>query len=359
MNNYFCCYKCRSDLVFKDNSFDCIKCNLQYKSNNGIFDLRNIDSQDTKGFSIKKDFVISNIISKYFDNFKYFNGILKFYEKVSSFDDNDLSDNAKLNEITYELQKFDNPQTEDQIIHGHDILNKVNLYREEFNFPDFKKNVCLENGAGHGLFIDGFSKNFEKVIVIDFSLSYLLICKKLCEERKINNVILICASVEDLPIKSNLIDFIHSNNVIEHVTNQNFMIKEISRVLSNKGLLFLLSPNKNSAYFEPHYGLPFYGFFPLKFRYWYIYKTRKIDCRDVSLLNLKELKNIFYKNFDGDSRLTFLPSKLKKTAQTSLIRKIIVFLISNRILGSIFSFLINKLFIGIVPYHVIIAKKND
>ena len=358
MNNYFCCYKCRSDLVFKDNSFDCIKCNLQYKSNHGIFDLRNIDTQDTKGFSIKKDFVISNIISKYFDNFKYFNGILKFYEKVSLLDDNVLNDDSKLNEITYELQKFDNPQTADQIIHGYDILNKVNLYREEFNFPDFKKNVCLENGAGHGLFIDGFSKNFKKVIVIDFSLSYLLICKKLCEERKINNVILICASVEELPIKSNVIDFIHSNNVIEHVTNQDFMIKEISRVLSNKGLLFLLSPNKNSAYFEPHYGLPFYGFIPLKFRYWYIYKTRKIDCRDVSLLNLKELKNIFYKNFDGDSRLTFLPSKLKKTAQTSIIRKIIVFLISNKILGSIFSFLINKLFIGIMPYHVIIAKKN-
>ena len=54
MNNYFCCYKCRSDLVFKDNSFDCIKCNLQYKSNNGIFDLRNIDSQDTKVFQLKK-----------------------------------------------------------------------------------------------------------------------------------------------------------------------------------------------------------------------------------------------------------------------------------------------------------------
>ena len=96
------------------------------------------------------------------------------------------------------------------------------------------------------------------------------------------------------------------------------MIKEISRVLSNKGLLFLLSPNKNSAYFEPHYGLPFYGFFPLKFRYWYIYKTRKIDCRDVSLLNLKELKNIFYKNFNGDSRVTFLPAKLKKLLKPAL-----------------------------------------
>ena len=222
MKNYFCCYKCRSDLVVENNCLVCIKCNSQYKSNYGIFDLRNIDSQDTKGFSIKKDFVISAIISKYFDSFKYFNGILKFYEKVSSLSDKELSDKVKLNKIISELQKFDNPQTEDQTIHGYDILKKVNLYREEFNFPDFKKNVCLENGAGHGLFIDGFSKSFEKVIVIDFSLSYLLICKKLCEERKINNAILVCASVEELPIKSNLIDFIHSNNVIEHVTNHNY-----------------------------------------------------------------------------------------------------------------------------------------
>ena len=359
MNNYFYCFKCRSDLFFKNNNFECINCNSQYKSDYGIFDLRNIDSQDTKGFSIKKDLYISSILSKYFDNFKYFNGILKFYEKVSSLSDKDIKDNIKLIKIISDLKKFDNPQTEDQIIHGHDVLKKVDLYREEFNFIDFKKKVCLENGAGHGLFIDGFSKNFEKVIVIDFSLSYLLICKKLCEERKINNVTLICASVEELPIKTNVVDFIHSNNVIEHVTNQGSMIREISRVLSNQGLLFLLSPNKNSAYFEPHYGLPFYGFFPLKFRYWYIYKTRKIDCRDVSLLSLKELKNIFYKNFKGNSKLTFLPSKLKKTAQTSFIRKIIVFLISNRVFGSIFLFIFNKLLIGIMPYHVIIAKKDE
>ena len=87
-------------------------------------------------------------------------------------------------------------------------------------------------------------------------------------------------------------------------------------------------------------------------------RLNKENLEYVSLLNLKELKNIFYKNFNGDSRVTFLPAKLKKTAQTSTIRKIVVFLISNRILGSIFLYIINKLFIGIMPYHVIIAKKR-
>ena len=123
-----------------------------------------------------------------------------------------------------------------------------------------KKDVCLENGAGHGLFVEGFSKNFDTVLVVDFSLSYLILTKKICEEKKISNIFLLCANVEKLPFKNNLIDLVHSNNVIEHVTKQDKMINEINRVLSLEGLLFLLSPNKNSAYFEPHFTLPFYGF---------------------------------------------------------------------------------------------------
>ena len=99
-----------------------------------------------------------------------------------------------------------------------------------------------------------------------------------------------CASVERLPIKKDSIDLIHSNNVIEHVTNQKEMVKEINRVLSWKGLLFLLSPNKNSAYFEPHYIIPFYGFLPFKIRHWLILKLQNRDCRDVIPLSLSELK---------------------------------------------------------------------
>ena len=189
-------------------------------------------------------------------------------------------------------------------------------------------------------------------------MSYLTLVKKLCEEKNLLNVFLICANVEKLPIKEKSIDFIHSNNVIEHVTNQDSMISEISRVLSNKGLLFLLSPNKNSAYYEPHFRIPFYGFVPFKLRYWLIYKLQNRDCRDVSLLNFKELKKIFNENFQGKSNITFIPSKLKKTAQPGYIRKIIIFFLSNKLFGSLFSIIINKILIGIMPYHVIIAKKK-
>ena len=352
------CPKCQANFKTIDNSLiTCDSCNSSFKIYDGIVDFRDIENHTTEGFSIKNDLAISKILLENFNKFKTYNGLLWFLEKINNYKYLDLIENETINQVLKDRVKFDIPMSKEQSIHGYDILNKIDLYRNEFNYHNYKKNVCLENGAGHGLFVEGFSKNFNTVLVVDFSLSYLILIKKICEEKNISNMFLLCANVEKLPFKNNLIDLVHSNNVIEHVTKQDKMINEINRVLSFEGLLFLLSPNKNSAYFEPHFTLPFYGFLPFKFRKWYIYKIQNRDCREVSLLNFKELKNIFKDNFKGKFEISFIPSKLKVTAQKSLLRKIIIFFLSNKFFGSVVSYILNKILISIMPYHVIIAKK--
>ena len=358
--NLICCPICKSKIQKNHNlNYFCDICKIEFNVYENIIDFRNPISDSTKGFSIRNDLYISKILSLNFSKFKTFNGLLAFYEKLREFKNIEDINYTKIDQSIKASLAFDIPMSTQQSIHGYDILKKINLYKNEFNYESFDYNVCLENGCGHGLFIEGLSKQFQTLLVIDFSMSYLFLAKKICEERKITNIKFLCASVENLPIKENSIDLIHSNNVIEHVSDQASMIKEINRALSFKGFLFLLSPNKNSAYFEPHYKIPFYGLVPFKIRHWLIFKFQKRDSLDVQPLSLLELKQILKDNFLGRLNITFLPSKLKQTAQTGLLRKIIIYFLNNKLIGSFFSFLLNKILLGIMPYHVVIAKKNE
>lgn len=358
IKNIFCCPSCEShiELDIAEDNF-CKTCNLTFNTSNEIVDFRNYENDQTEDFSINHDIYLSKILSNHYFKFKNFNGLHKLYENLSFEKISNFTDFQIKNAVDDAL-KSDVPLSRSQSIHGYDIIKKINLYENDFKLENHKKSICLENGCGLGFFIEGLSKNFETLLVVDFSMCYLLLAKKICDEKNITNTFLFCGSVENLPIKKNSISLVHSNNVIEHVTNQNKMVKEIYRVLSNDGLLFLLSPNKNSAYFEPHFKVPFYGFIPFKIRHWLIKKYQNRDCREVVPLSLTEIKKIIKANFNGKFHISFIPSKLRDTSQSGFLRKIVTFVLNRRFAGKIFSVLINKIFLGIMPYHVVLAKKN-
>ena len=72
--------------------------------------------------------------------------------------------------------------------------------------------------------------------------------------RRLNNKIYcLIADVCDLhKLKDNEIDLIISNQIIEHVSNDELMIKEMARVLNREGLIYL------STVFKKWYGWYFY-----------------------------------------------------------------------------------------------------
>lgn len=359
VKNFFCCPKCISQIdIDTEGNYFCKNCTSTYNVFNEIIDFRNIEGDQTKDFSINDDISLSKIMSEQYSKFKYFNGLYKLYVKLSSLNINSIHE-KNIEIAVKDSLSNDVPLTKNQSNHGYDIVKKIKLYENEFNFEKHNDKVCLENGCGLGLFVEGLSNNYKTLLVVDFSMCYLLLAKKICEEKNILNTFLFCGSVENLPLKENCVDLIHSNNVIEHVFNQGKMIKEVGRVLSEKGLLFLLSPNKNSAYFEPHFKIPFYGFIPFKVRYWLIKKFQKRDCTEVVPLSLNELKKIIQINFKGKFNISFIPSKLKQTSQSGFIRSLILSILKQKLIGRIFSLFLNKIFLGIMPYHVVLAKKSD
>ena len=249
------------------------------------------------------------------------------------------------------------PMRADQLVHGYAILDKVSQYIKSTSYQAPARNMALENGCGLGFFIDGFAAHFKSVAVLDFSLAYLILAQKIVEERRLDNVFLVCGSVERLPFSTDSFDFVHSNNVIEHVTSQNAMFAEAKRVTSDSGLFFVLSPNRFSVYFEPHFRLPLYGFIPLPVRRKLIRIWQRRDINEVSLRSLSELRKLAFPHFGEDSHFSFIPRRMDKTVTGGLMRNLLVWCLNQNILGAATNLVINKIFLGIMPYHVLLCFK--
>jgi ubiquinone/menaquinone biosynthesis C-methylase UbiE len=355
---YYICPNCFSNnLLLNSLHIQCGGCNKIYNTYSEIVDFRDPENDSTASFSIANDILIAKILLKNFDNFENFNGLYSFYsylQTVESLSSYNLLDYIKLAKLD------DSPLSKEQCIHGFDIVRKAAMYFDEIGFSRFIKRdgLCLENGGGLGFFSIGLSEHFSKLIVLDFSLSHLVLTKKICVEKKLTNVDLICANVERSPLSCSSVDFIHSNNVIEHISNQSLMISEIDRILSKNGLLFLLSPNINSVYFEPHFRFPLFGFIPFKIRHWLIWKIQDRDCRSVSLLSLSELKILFSEKFKNEFHVTFIPRHLRNTAQGGILRKVVISMLSSKVFGRLISFVLNKFLLNYMPYHVILGRKK-
>lgn len=81
-----------------------------------------------------------------------------------------------------------------------------------------------------------------KIAVVDVDQSGL----KLASERGLNTL---CASVLELPIEDERIDFILCLDLIEHVKKDDKLVKEISRVLKKNGKVILTTPMQNGVSF--------------------------------------------------------------------------------------------------------------
>jgi ubiquinone/menaquinone biosynthesis C-methylase UbiE len=357
--NLYNCPNCKSHLIIEDDSgILCKHCGEHYPSYFGIVDFRLSSKDTTASFSIEKDLILAKSLQTIYDSVETFNGLFYIYDSLRKNVSSEIEITDDILKITLQSsKKYDKPLSQNQIFHGFHIINRLDLFMKEAGWIIQNKDICLENGCGHGFFIEGLSKNFDKLIVLDFSLCYLMLAKKICDERGIVNTDLICANAENPPIKQNTVDFIHSNNVIEHVSNQAAMIAGMFDILKEQGILFLLSPNINSAYFEPHFRLPFFGLIPFPIRHWLIWRLQGRDCRTVTPLSLPKLNLLIKNNFNGDIIISFLPRGLTNTTSGGLIRKFIVLGLTNKFIGGLVYLTMNKLFLYFMPYHVALCKK--
>jgi ubiquinone/menaquinone biosynthesis C-methylase UbiE len=131
------------------------------------------------------------------------------------------------------------------------FLNRFDLalkYLEEIS----SINRLLDAGTGIGFFLPTLSKTAKNIIAIDntdYSLKY---AKKMCEKRKIDNVVFKKTYLEKLPFKNNQFETIVCLSVLEHVLPKNLpiVINHFYRVLKPNGILIAGYPNEGSSLFK-------------------------------------------------------------------------------------------------------------
>jgi len=241
--------------------------------------------------------------------------------------------------------------------HGKALVNKVEPVLDRFGVFGLKGDLALEAGGGHGMFLEEFSKRYEHVVFLDCSLAFLVLAKKLCEERQVENVILIRGDLTNLPFQSGSFDLIHQNGVIEHVYDPKKMVEEAVRVTSSKGVYVCLSPNKYPITLEPHFRLPLFGFIPKFIRRWLILYARGVTTEEgTDLRSLWQLHGYFRQAKPKRYYVYFLPSKLLPPVYKTPVSRLIYLLFNMRIVGPFISFALNRLFLFVMPYHIVICQ---
>ena len=146
--------------------------------------------------------------------------------------------------------------------------------------------AVLEIGCGTGGFLVAARQKYEHVVGMDIAFRWLIIAKKRLSELGLH-VPLICGCAEYLPFCDGSYDLCVAESVIEHVKDQNATIRELHRVSSQQGLLYMTTPNRYSLTPEPHVRIWGVGFLPRKWMESYVKLLKGIAYDHIRVLPKK------------------------------------------------------------------------
>jgi SAM-dependent methyltransferase len=242
---------------------------------------------------------------------------------------------------------------------GEAILSKINPYLEDLGRPPVGGDWALEAGGGHGFFLPDFCERFGSVGFLDCSLVNLVLARKLVEEHGLTNVVFIRGDATSLPFRSEAFDFVHENNVIEHVADPAAMVREGLRVTACKGLYACVSPNRFSITPEPHFRVPLFGVFPAPVRRWLIRFSRGTSSEEgTDPRSLGKLRGYFAAAGEPAPCIYFLPRRLNLTARNTLLRRTVRSALSVPGLNTLLASLWNGPLLGIMPYHIAVVARS-
>ena len=156
-----------------------------------------------------------------------------------------------------EIEKFSkiaeewwNPQGKFKPLHKFNPI-RIRYIRDNIlkNFKSNRSKLPLKNidildiGCGGGLLSEPMSRLGANLVGIDASKKNIEIAKFHAKKNNLQ-IKYICASPENLKIKKKF-DVILNMEIVEHVEDINFFIKESSKHLKKNGLMFIATLNKN------------------------------------------------------------------------------------------------------------------
>jgi len=165
---------------------------------------------------------------------------------------------------------------------------------------DDQQGPLLDLGCGPGSFISTSPPQFEK-IGIDVSMEWLVVAQRICASAGVKAEFA-AALAESLPLRSGTIGLLTALDVIEHVSDQGAMVREIDRVLRPGGMFYGATPNRYSVGAEPHVGVWGVGWLPRAFQAPFVHWRVGLPYAFNRLLSHREIAGLFRSN------ATFVPS---------------------------------------------------
>ena len=192
---------------------------------------------------------------------------------------------------------------------GNDMLNMFDHQLRHHLQADFGSGIAVNLGCGTGAGFAELATRFEHVIGIDPSLESLIIAKKLLEEAGTDNVTLVLAYGQHMPVRSAVCDYMIAQNVLEHLLDLQPAFAEIKRVLSPGGYFCGDSRNRFDLFFpEPHTDLRWVGFMPVNLQAAYVRLLKRRSYEGTRLLSVFELAANARRTFKRTKITLSLPS---------------------------------------------------
>jgi len=166
------------------------------------------------------------------------------------------------------------------------------------------RRIAIDVGCGLGAGLKPLSQAYDHVVGVDVKITSLIIAKKLVESAGLNNVTLVHASAFALPFADGVFDYATAVNVLEHVFHPDQVLREISRALSDGGVLSGDSRNRFDLFFrEPHVQLRWVGFLPRRWMAPYVRRRIGHEYDHTHLLSYRELNRALSSAFGRDWRI--------------------------------------------------------
>lgn len=274
----FCCPLCKGDLQSGESAYHCPDCDKRFPIVLGIPDFRvfpdsYISYEDDYD---KAKFLMDKAEEENLD----FRGIVRLYWSVTP----EVSeDRAELFSRRMFLLAEKGKQSFEEI---EDLSSR---------YQPIKTDSLLEIGCGTGGFLVAAKSKFKRVVGTDIAFRWLVIARKRLEELGLD-VPLICCCSENLPFRDDSFDLTLAEDVLDHVREQETMLKESRRVLKSGGLLFIGTPNRFSVTSEPHVRVWGVGFLPRKWMNGYVKFIKGISYEHIRVLSFPELKSLLKKS---------------------------------------------------------------
>lgn len=112
--------------------------------------------------------------------------------------------------------------------------------------PQKKIRTYLDIGCGATGYtvIEAAKRNNWLSIGVDISLEAMVRARSLAKKQKVEDkTAFVVCSAENLPFKPGIFDYISAVSLLEHLDKDERAIKDISRILSKKGYLYICVPN--------------------------------------------------------------------------------------------------------------------